>query len=95
MKNPEELNKEERLLILNILKQINHLYSDYSDVCVGDVIFAQAIAQQPWLPKEYYCIPHNTIALMVAFCEYGFLKKRIDGLFEITRFGLEYLKINL
>lgn len=42
MKDPNELNIDERLLILNILKQINHQYSDYSDVCVGDVIFAQA-----------------------------------------------------
>ena len=95
MKNPEELNKEERLLILNILKQINHQYSDYSDVCVGDLIFAQAITKKPWLPKDCYCVPHNTIALMDDYCEYDFFRKVEGGKYKITRFGLEYLKTNL
>ena len=94
MKNPEELNDEERLLILNILKQINHRYNDYSDVSVGNVIFAQAVAQQPWLPEDFYCVPHNTIALMDACCEYGFLKKVGGGKYEITKLGLEYLRTN-
>lgn len=89
MKNPIELNDVERLLVLNILKQVNHQFSDYSDVCVGDVIFAQAIVQQPWLPEVFYRVPHNTIALMDGCCEYGFLKKVGGGKYEITRLGLE------
>lgn len=95
MKDPEELNKEERLLILKILKQINHRYSDYSDVRVGNVIYAQSIAKMSWLPEHCYCVPHNTMALVDDCCEYGFLKKIDGGKYEITRFGLEFLKMNL
>ena len=94
MKDPNELTDEERLLILNILKQISHQYNDYSDVRVSNVIFAQAVAKQPWLPEDCYCVPRNTMDLMDGCCEYGFLKKVGGGKYEITKLGLEYLRKN-
>lgn len=50
MKNPNELADEERILVLNILKEINHQMPDYSDVRVGNVIMPQSLTHKPWLP---------------------------------------------
>ena len=46
MKNPEELNADECVLILNILKEVNHVREDYSDVRAGDIITAQSLSQK-------------------------------------------------
>jgi len=93
MKNPNELNEEERDLILLILKEINHQNSDYSDVQVGDVITAQGIAQKNWMPVDCYRVPHNTSILLDAYCEYGYLEKgKLPLQYKITERGLSLLR---
>lgn len=96
MKRPNELEAETRILVLNILKDINLRMDDYSDVQVGNVIMPQSLTHKPWLPNDCIGVPHKVIELLDDICEYGFLERDEKILcFHITRFGLEYLKMNL
>lgn len=96
MKNPEELNRDERFLVLRILKEINHQYPDYSDIKVGDVIMPQSLTSKKWMPDNCQGVNHEVIKLLDKVCEYGFLERDKKMLcYHITRFGIEYLKINL
>ncbi len=96
MKNPEELNNDELLLVLNILKEVNHQDPKYLDVYVGDVIYAQRITNKLWIPKQYRNSTRNTMYLLDFYCEYGFLDKVNDvGQYKVTGFGLRFLRENV
>lgn len=93
-KNAEELNDDERLIVLQILRLIDHQKSDFSDVEVGQIIYAQSICYKTWLPDIYKDSVENIRPLLEMLCEYDFLEKENNNCYRITSFGLSFLKKN-